>query len=45
MGITKKVIIPLNDVTQVSKAKSLGIIKAIKIYAQVQAGKQKIYKF
>lgn len=33
MGITKKLIIPLGEVTQVSKAKSIGIIKAIKIYS------------
>eukprot|EP00347_Sterkiella_histriomuscorum_P004839 403358890 len=45
LGITQKVIIPLNDVTQVSKAKSLGMIRAIKIYSQIQAGKSKTYKF
>ncbi|CDW85958.1 UNKNOWN [Stylonychia lemnae] len=45
MGITKRVIVPLNDVTQVSKAKSLGMIKAIKIYTQAQAGKKSSYKF
>lgn len=43
MGITKKVIVPLNDVTKVTKAKSLGLLKAIKIYTS--AGKKNSYKF
>lgn len=43
MGITKKVIVPLNDVTKVTKAKSIGILKAIKIYTS--AGKKNNYKF
>lgn len=32
MGITKKCIIPLNDVTKITKARSLGLLKALKIY-------------
>ena len=42
MGITQKLIIPLNDVTKITKAKSLGLLKAIKIYQQ---GKKSSYKF
>lgn len=42
MGISKKLIIPMNDVTKVTKAKRLGIIKALKIY---QTGKKSSYKF
>lgn len=32
MGISKKLIIPLNDVTKVTKAKRLGMINALMIY-------------
>ena len=42
MGISKKLIIPLNDVIKITKARSLGIIKALKIY---QANKKNSYKF
>lgn len=42
MGINKKLIIALNDVTKVTKAKSIGILKAIKIYSP---GKKSSYKF
>jgi hypothetical protein len=41
MGITKKVIIPLNDVSKVTKARSLGLLRAIKIYTP----NRKAYKF
>lgn len=43
MGINKKVIVPLNDVTKVTKAKSLGLLKAIKIYTST--GRKSSYKF
>jgi hypothetical protein len=42
MGISKKLIIPLNDVTKITKAKRLGMINALHIY---QANKQSPYKF
>ena len=42
MGISQKLIIPLNDVTKVTKAKRLGMIKALKIY---QANVKKSHKF
>ena len=32
MGINKKLILPLSDITKLVKAKRLGLIKAIKIY-------------
>lgn len=42
LGISKKLIVPLNDVTKITKAKRLGIMKALQIY---QANKQNPYKF
>lgn len=42
LGISKKLIIPLNDVTKITKAKRLGIMKALMIY---QANKKNSYKF
>ena len=42
MGISQKLIIPLNDVTKITKAKKLGMIKSLKIY---QANKTKPYSF
>ena len=42
MGISKKLIIPLNDVIKITKAKRLGIMKALMIY---QANKKNSYKF
>lgn len=32
LGISKKLIVPLNDVTKITKAKRLGIIKSLMIY-------------
>ena len=42
MGISKKLIIPLNDVTKITKAKRLGMIKALKIH---QNNNKNSYKF
>ena len=42
VGISQKLIIPLNDVTKITKAKKLGMIKSLKIY---QANKKKPYSF
>lgn len=42
IGISKKLIIPLNDVTRITKAKRFGIINALMIY---QANKKSSYKF
>ena len=42
MGISQKLIIPLNDVTKITKAKRLGMIKALKIY---QANKKNSHSF
>jgi len=42
MGISKKLISPLNDVTKITKAKRLGMIKSLKIY---QANKKNSHNF
>ena len=42
MGISQKLIIPLNDVTKITKAKRLGMIKSLKIY---QANKKNSHSF
>lgn len=42
MGISQKLIIPLNDVTKITKAKRLGMIKSLKIY---QANKKNSHNF
>jgi hypothetical protein len=42
MGLSQKLIIPLNDVTKITKAKRLGMIKSLKIY---QANKKNSHNF
>jgi hypothetical protein len=42
LGISKKLIIPLNDVTKITKVKRLGIIKALMVY---HATNKTPYKF
>jgi len=42
IGISQKLIIPLNDVTKIKKVKLLGMIKALKIY---QANQKKSHQF
>ena len=45
MGISQKVIIPLNDVTKVKKVKLLGMIKALKIYQANRKGSHSFQSF
>jgi len=42
IGINKKIIIPLRDITKIVKAKKLGILRAIKVYQQ---GVEKSFAF
>jgi hypothetical protein len=54
MGVTKKVVIPMNDIMKMTKSKVLGVMKAIKLEIKKESvhvqnkesnGLQKEYKF